>query len=60
MKIISFIEDGEVIEKILKHLVLWDIKARPPPRAKRPTVAIYLDDSESQMTSPDSFYAHPN
>jgi 3-hydroxyacyl-CoA dehydrogenase len=26
-KIISFIEDEEVIEKILKHLGLWDMKA---------------------------------
>jgi hypothetical protein len=33
MKILSFIEDPEVIKKILKHLGLWDIKARPPPKA---------------------------
>ena len=26
MKIISFIEDEEVIEKILKHLGLWEVK----------------------------------
>ena len=30
MKIISFIEDAEVIEKILKHLGLWHMKAMPP------------------------------
>jgi hypothetical protein len=36
MKIISFIEDEEVMEKILKHLGLWDLKARPPPKAKTP------------------------
>ncbi|NQT03384.1 MAG: transposase, partial [Planctomycetes bacterium] len=30
MKIISAIEDEQVIEKILKHLGLWDQKARPP------------------------------
>jgi hypothetical protein len=33
MKILSFIEDPEVIKKILKHLGLWDFKARPPPKA---------------------------
>ena len=30
---ISFIEDEEVISKILKHLGLWEVKQRPPPRA---------------------------
>jgi hypothetical protein len=33
MKVISIIEDEEVIKKILKHLNLWDIKTRPPPKA---------------------------
>jgi len=32
MRIISFIEDEEVIEKILKHFGLWDLKVRPLPR----------------------------
>jgi hypothetical protein len=32
MQILAFIEDKEVIEKILKHLGLWDLKARPRPR----------------------------
>ena len=44
MPIISFIENEEVIKKILKHLDLWKIsppelwrvKARPPPKANRP------------------------
>ena len=33
MKVISVIEDEEVIKKILKHLGLWGIKTRPPPKA---------------------------
>jgi hypothetical protein len=57
---ISFIKDEEVIEKILKHLVgLWDVKARPPHRAKAPSVTIRLDTSDSQMSFADSFYADP-
>jgi hypothetical protein len=36
MKIIAFIEDEEVINKILKHLGLWDLKTRPPPKLKSP------------------------
>ncbi len=33
MKIISFIEDSEIVKKILKHLNLWDVKRKPQPRA---------------------------
>ena len=60
MRIVAFIEDEEVIKKILKHLGLWEPKARPPPKLKAPSETIYLDDSESQISSPDSFYAHPD
>ena len=59
MRILAFIEDEEVIEKILKHLGLWEVKVRPPPKAKAPSVTLYLDDSESQILSPDSFYPDP-
>jgi hypothetical protein len=38
MRILAFIEDKEVIEKILKHLSLWDSKVRPPPKVKAPSV----------------------
>ncbi len=34
MKIISVIENGKVIKKILKHLDLWDVRSRPPPKLK--------------------------
>ena len=44
-----FIEEEEFNEKILKHYGLWDVKARPPPRAKGTSVRICLDDSESQI-----------
>jgi hypothetical protein len=43
MKIFSFIEDEEVVEKILKHFGLRDEKARPPPRVKTPWVTIHFD-----------------
>jgi hypothetical protein len=36
------IENGEVNEKILKHYGLWDVKARPSPRAKEASVTICL------------------
>ena len=33
MEIISFIEDEQLVKKILKHLNLWDVKRKPPLRA---------------------------
>ena len=36
MKVISVIEDEEIVKKILKNLGLWDRKARPPPKATGP------------------------
>jgi len=50
MRILSFIEDPDVIKKILKHLGLWDIKARPPPkRANAPPPDIHTEYSHSQV-----------
>jgi len=40
MKIISFINDEEIIGKNLKDLDRWDVKARLPPRAKGASVTI--------------------
>jgi len=43
MGIISFIEDPEIVKKILKHLGLWDLKARPPPKARASSPNIHID-----------------
>ena len=51
MRIISFIEDEEVISKILKHLGLWELKQRPPPRANAPRPKICIDYTNSQIPS---------
>ena len=34
MKILSFIEALEIVKKILKHLGLCEVKARPPPQSQ--------------------------
>jgi hypothetical protein len=44
-----FIEDEEVIKKILKHLGLWDVKLRAPPKVTAPFVGIHQDYSDSQL-----------
>ncbi len=48
MKIISFIEEGDVIRKILKHCNLWKDPPRPPPSkiaASVPDAEPYYDFS---------------
>jgi len=41
MKVISVIEDEDVIKKILRPLNLWDVKTKLPPKATGPQN--YLD-----------------
>ena len=61
MKVISVIEDEEVIKKILKHLGLWEAKARPPPKTKAPSLSVYIDYSDSQvLPSEDHLYIDPD
>ena len=57
MKVISVIEDEEIIKKILKHLGLWEIKARPPPRVTgSPKIQEYkIDYSASQLPVSDKW-----
>ena len=62
MKVISVIEDQDVIKKILKHLGLWEVKPRPPPKATRPPkMAEYsIDYSLSQLPVSDKgLYVDP-
>jgi hypothetical protein len=41
MRIISFIEDPDVMKKILKHLGLWDVKRKPRPVANAPPIDVF-------------------
>jgi hypothetical protein len=59
MKIISFIDDSEIIKKILNHLGLWDVKRKPPPRANGPPIeasSICEDPSAPGVDDPSSLY----
>jgi len=61
MKIISFIDDSEIIKKILKHLDLWEVRQRPPPRANAPPLNIHIDYTDSQIPSyEDDLYCDPD
>ena len=60
MRIISFIEDREVIKAILKRLGLWLGKTKPTPKAHAPP-AIYIRYPFSQLPrNDDHFYRDPN
>jgi hypothetical protein len=52
MRVISFIEDHQVIKKILKRLGLWEVKPRLPPWMTK-TQPLFteprIDYSESQV-----------
>ena len=47
MRIISIIEDQEVINKILGHLGLFPANQRPPPKPK--ALELQIDSSDSQL-----------
>ena len=55
MKIISFIEDQQLVKKILKHLRLWDIKRKPAPRANDPPTEAFIIYDESSSPSADDY-----
>ncbi len=58
----GLIEDEDVIKQILKHLGLWDQKARPPPKANSPpkTPEYHIDYTDSQVPVSDKYlYVDP-
>jgi hypothetical protein len=52
MKIIAFIEDEEVVKKILKHLDLWDRKTRPTSKIKSVPFTKNIDYEPSDTAHP--------
>ena len=56
------IEDSEIVKKILKHLGLWNKKARPPLKANSPqmTPEYHIDYTDSQLPVTDNYlYVDP-
>jgi hypothetical protein len=54
MRIISFIEDGQIIKKILKHLDLWD-ERKPPPCANGPPPEAFIIYDQSSSPGTDDY-----
>ena len=56
MKIISFIEEPDVIQKILVHLNLWETRNHDPPAAKYTQIPeLTYDDAYSQLPFADAW-----
>ena len=55
MRIISLIDDAEIIKKILKHLGLWDVKHKPLARANGPPTESLIIYDESSTPSADDY-----
>ena len=55
MRIIAFIEDEQLVKKILKHLGLWDVKHKPPARANGPPTESFIIYDESSSPGADDY-----
>jgi hypothetical protein len=49
------IDDSEIIKKILKHLDLWDVKRKPPPRANGPPTESFIIYDEFSSPGADVY-----
>jgi hypothetical protein len=58
MRIISIIEDQEVIDTILSHLGLNQKTRRPPPKPK--SIEIQIDYSDSQLPDYEEAFPAPD
>jgi hypothetical protein len=60
MHIIAFIEDPDVMKKILKHLGLWDVKRKPRPVANAPPIDVFPAYDEQPGPSSDDYIRGPD
>jgi len=59
MRIISFIEDPQVIRDILTHLGLWLVRSRPPPKSHDPPSIEYAPADLQIQPHTDIIYGDP-
>ena len=55
MHVIVFIDDDQVIKKILQHLDLWDVKRKPPPCANGPPPEAFIIYDQPSAPSADDY-----
>jgi hypothetical protein len=59
MRIISFIEDAQVIRDILTHLGLWLVRSRSPPKIHDPPNIEYATADHQIQPHADSIHGDP-
>ena len=55
MRILAFIEDQQIVKKILQHLDLWHVKRKPPAPANGPPADTIIIYDESSAPSTDDY-----
>jgi hypothetical protein len=60
MRILSFIQDQEVIKAILKHLGLWFVKLGPIPKAPAPPAGYIVDHFSQIPMNDDHLHRDPD
>jgi len=57
MKIIAFIEELDIIEKILRHLDLWDVRNHDPPQEVPDYILeLVCDEADSRIPELECWY----
>jgi hypothetical protein len=56
MRVISAIDDRQVIRSILEHLGLWQVRSRPPPKIHAPPIREYAAANLQLQTHTDTIY----
>jgi hypothetical protein len=59
MRVISAIDDRQVIRAILEHLGLWQIRSRPPPKIHDPPIREYAAADLQLQPHNDTIYGDP-
>jgi hypothetical protein len=60
MRVISVIEDPVVLEKMLKHLGLWDVSRKPWPVANGPPIDVFPAYDEQTGPRSDDYMSDPD
>jgi hypothetical protein len=59
MRVISAIDDRQVIRSILEHLGLWLVRSRPPPKIHGPPVRKYAAADLQLQTHTETIFGDP-
>ena len=60
MRVIAFIEQANVLRKILEHLGLWGSRHKPVPRANAPPVLHVAEDVDAYLPTSDDDMVDPS